>query len=66
MTLPDERYRAVEYAREFLQDLLDPKKTPKVPRAIRQRAGRCLRHYPWTSNMEKTAEKLPEIWSKAR
>jgi hypothetical protein len=27
-------------------DLLDPKKTPKVPRAIRDMAHRCLRHYP--------------------
>jgi len=64
MTLPDERYRAVAYTRDFLSDLLDPKKTPKVPRAIRQRAYRCLRHYPWDLYMEQTAEKVPEIWSK--
>ncbi len=62
MTLPDERYRAVRATREFLVDLLDPKKTPKVPRAIRDRAGRCLRHYPWEMYMEIAAEKAPTIF----
>lgn len=55
MTLPDERYRAVRQARQFLLALLDPKKTPKVPRAIRQRAGDALRHYPGEYDMERVA-----------
>jgi hypothetical protein len=46
MTVPNERTQAVIYTEQFLKDLLDPKKTPRVPRAIRQRAGRLLRHYP--------------------
>jgi hypothetical protein len=46
MTLPDERTRALLYAQEFLRRLLDPKQTPKVPRAIRDEAYRVLRHYP--------------------
>jgi hypothetical protein len=46
MTLPDERTRALLYAQEFLRKLLDPKKTPKVPSAIRDEAYRVLRHYP--------------------
>lgn len=46
MTLPDERYRALIYSREFMRDLLDPKKTPGVPKLVRQRAYRCLKHYP--------------------
>jgi hypothetical protein len=54
--MPDERFRAVRYAREFLYDLLDPKKTPKVPKEIRQRALRVLRHYPMESDMERAAD----------
>lgn len=46
MTLPDERTRAVLAAADFLSDLLDPKKTPKVPSEIRERARRVLRHHP--------------------
>ena len=64
MTLPDERYRAIKYSREFLEDLLDPKKTPKVPRVIRQRALACLRHFPHEYEMETVAKKVPTILSK--
>jgi hypothetical protein len=46
MTLPVERTRAVELAERFLSDLLDPKVTPRVPMAIRERARGVLRHYP--------------------
>lgn len=63
MTIQVERSRAVNYTRDFLLSLLDPKKTPRVPGEIRQQAGRCLRHYPWPSEMERTAEACPELWS---
>lgn len=46
MTLPHERALAVENTREFLLSLLDPKQTPRVPKAIRKRAGQLLKHYP--------------------
>lgn len=46
MTLPDERIRAIKWAREFMRDLLDPAKTPRVPRTVRSRAYSCLKHYP--------------------
>ena len=52
MTLPDERYRAIVWTREFLRDLLDPKKTPKVPKGIRRQAYACLKHYPGTSDLD--------------
>jgi hypothetical protein len=29
-----------------MYDLLDPKKTPKVPKHIRQRARAVVKHYP--------------------
>ena len=59
MTMPDERSRSVKYAREFLRDLLDPKKTPKVPLAVRKRAGAVLRHFPGEFYMEMVSQALP-------
>ena len=61
MTLPDERYRAIRYAEQFLKDLCDPTKTPRVPRAIRQRASSVLRHYPSEYHLERLAEKSPDV-----
>lgn len=46
MTLPHEEWRAIASVRRFLYDLLDPKKTPRVPKAIRQEARRVSKHYP--------------------
>lgn len=46
MTTPAERTRAVLSTEEFLAELLDPRKTPRVPSALRERARRLLRHYP--------------------
>ena len=61
MTLPDERYRAVQNTRRFLQDLMDPKKTPKIPRIIRQQAYAMLRHYPNDYDLERLSEKSPDV-----
>ena len=57
MTVPRERTNAVIYTEKFLKDLLDPKVTPRVPRAIRQRALSLLRHYPSQYHMEVIAER---------
>lgn len=46
MTLPDERTRSIIKTRQLLRDLIDPKKSPKVPKTVRQKALSCLRHYP--------------------
>ncbi len=54
MTIPSERTRAVNYTHDFLYDLLDPSKTPRVPRDVRQRARALLRHYPSKFDMEMT------------
>lgn len=52
MTIASERTRAVNYTYDFLCDLLDPSKTPRVPKEIRQRASRLLKHYPSRWDME--------------
>jgi len=62
MTVPIERKQAVNRTREFLMDLLDPKKTPKVPKAIRERAYRCVKHYPHEFEMEEAGNLAPRIF----
>lgn len=59
MTLPDERFRAVIQTKNFLADLCNPKKTPRIPKAIRQQANWCLRHYPsfWDLKRAEQGEK---------
>lgn len=50
--------------REFLFDLADPKKTPRLPKEIRRRAVWCLRHYPSGWDMEAASREAPEVFAK--
>jgi hypothetical protein len=50
-----ERTRAVNQTRDFLYELIDPKKTPRVPKSIRQQAHHLLRHYPNQHDMQLAA-----------
>lgn len=52
MTLPIERTQAVLRVERFLMDLRNPKKYPRVPKAVREEASRLLRHYPSQYNMK--------------
>ena len=61
MTLPDERYRALKWAERFLQDLQDPKKTPRVPKRVRMEARSVLRHYPGGYYIDQLARARPDI-----
>ncbi len=61
MTLPDERYRSILWAKELLQDLCDPKKTPKVPKEIRHRAYSVVKHFPDEYFVSLLAEARPDI-----
>jgi hypothetical protein len=62
MTLPDERYRAVLQAEEFLRALSFSETTKRIPLAIRQRARSILRHYPSVWDMDRAAMEAPEIF----
>jgi hypothetical protein len=64
MTLPDERYRAVKWAEEFLLKLSDPKQTPRIPKEIRQQAWSILRHYPNNWDMDNAADLAPGVFQK--
>ncbi len=59
MTLPDERYRAVVQTEKFLKEILS---TPRVPKAIKDRARSCLRHYPSDYDMTRAAESAPHVF----
>ena len=59
MTLPDERYRAVVQTEKFLKEIL---LTPRVPKAIKDRARSCLRHYPVWYDMQRAAEAAPDVF----
>ena len=59
MTLPDERYRAVIQTEKFLKEILS---TPRVPKAIKDRARSCLRHYPVWYDMQRAAEAAPDVF----
>lgn len=64
MSLPDEKYRALFKARNFLRDLLDPKKTPKIPKKVREEAYYALKHYPFDYDLEVLAKKCPDVIKK--
>lgn len=61
MTLPDERYHSMLWAQRFLQELCDPRKTPRVPKAVRQEAAAILRHFPLPYDMDRLAARSPDI-----
>ena len=60
MTLPDERYRAVVQTKKFLEEILT---TPRVPKKIKDNARWCLRHYPNEWDMQRAAEKTPDVFA---
>lgn len=51
MSLKHEKLNALKRTQEFLQDLLDPKKTPRIPKHIRKAAYYCLKHWPWENDI---------------
>ena len=61
MTLPDERYRAVLYAQQFLARLAGGD-YPRVPKAVRAEARSILRHYPLWYDMQRAAQAAPEVF----
>ena len=52
MTMPRERTQAVLRVERCLMDLRDPKKYPRIPKAVREEASRLLKHYPSQYDMK--------------
>ena len=63
MTLPDERYLSIQQARRLLEELCDPKLTPRIAAGIRDRARGALRHFPSTYDMQRTARMAPDVFA---
>jgi hypothetical protein len=59
MTLPDERYRAVVQTKKFLEELLT---TSRIPKAVKDNARWCLRHYPNEWDMQIVAREVPGVF----
>ena len=62
MTMPDERTRAVEQVKEFLYDLINSRKTKRVPSEIRQRASDLLKHYPGQFDLLIAYQQAANVW----
>ena len=61
MTLPDERYRSILQAKRLLEELMNPKLTPRVAAGIRDRARGALRHYPSEWDLKQLEQFAPHI-----
>ena len=61
MTLPDERYRSVKYAADFLSRLAGGQYA-RVPKAVRDEARSILRHYPNNWDMDRAAQGAPDVF----
>ena len=61
MTMPNERYYAVNTTRDFLYDIMQGKYDDN-PNDLFYDARRCLKHYPGEYHMEKAREKAPEVF----
>ena len=62
MTMPNERFYAVRNTREFLVELMDPKKTPRVPKEIRLKAYYAIKHFPSEYHMEEARKLAPSVF----
>lgn len=65
MTTPYERTRALLETKSFLQELQDPKLTPRVPAIVREIARKLVRHYPSYYDIELAHKALPMIFGPA-
>jgi hypothetical protein len=61
MTLPDERYRAVKHAEQFLSRLAGGHYA-RVPKAVREEARALLRHYPGSWDLDRAAVAAPDVF----
>jgi len=62
MTMPHEEYNSINSARRFLYDIMDPKKSPRVPKKIRLEARRIVKHFPTVFSANQKYEKDLKKW----
>lgn len=63
MTLPDERYRSVMWAKRFLESVAyDKTNYPRISKAIRGEAHSILRHFPSEWDLQQAADASPHVF----
>ena len=50
--ISEEEYHSLKETYKLLCHLIDPQKTPRVAKPIRDRARKCLEHYPVRRTLE--------------
>jgi hypothetical protein len=62
MTMPDERIRALRFAKELLESLLSSEEWPELPNELRRQAQVTLRHYPTANDLRLLHVALPQFY----
>ena len=62
MTTPDERVRALRFARELMESMLNSEQWPGLPEELRREARVTLRHYPSASDLRLLNLALPQYY----
>lgn len=62
MTMPNERTRSIFAAKRFLQSLLNPAETKRIPKEIRLQAYSVLRHFPSAVDLIDPAKTCPNVF----
>ena len=65
MTMPDERYKSIIITREFLTDLSNLGMFVGLPDEVRERAQKCLEHFPAHGEMVRAAEAAPDLFAES-
>ena len=50
--MSEQEYHSLKETYKFLCHLIDPKKTPNLPKYVRDRAKKCLVDYPIRSDLK--------------
>lgn len=61
MSTPQEEAYAIARVRQFMLELLDASKTPRVPRYVRERAHRLVKHFPLLPSLEQAEKALQRM-----
>jgi len=62
VTTPDERVRALRYAKAVLEAMLSTEEWPGIPEELRRQARVSLRHYPTPSDLRMLHVALPQFY----
>jgi hypothetical protein len=57
VTIDPERWQAIERTRTFLERMMDPRETPRIPLDYRREARSLLKHFPERWWLEQLREK---------